>query len=225
MTAPFAAPQVGQPISDTAALLIDGDNMSGALAGRLIVAAGRCGPLRIKRVDGNQTGLRGWETATGFKPVFSGPGKNATDILMAIEAVDLSCRGDHSTFILASSDSDFTHLAHYLRERGHVVTRFGSETTNDSFRHACSEFRQITKVDEPEFKVVVIVEEAIQRLVRNHPNGLRIGSLNALTRNLPSFKISDQPEKTWRAYLLARPKQFAVDKPGPDARVRWSAPT
>lgn len=46
-------------------------------------------------------------------------------------------------FALVSSDSDFTPLAHFLRERGAKVHGFGRSSTPVSFREACTAFTPI----------------------------------------------------------------------------------
>ena len=46
----------------------------------------------------------------------AGTGKNASDLLLALDAVELALRGDVDHFVIASSDGDFSHLALRLRE-------------------------------------------------------------------------------------------------------------
>ena len=67
-------------------------------------------------------------------------GKNASDITLVIEAMDLLHTGLYDGFCLVSSDSDFTRLASRLREQGVAVYGFGERKTPESFRQACSRF-------------------------------------------------------------------------------------
>ena len=51
------------------------------------------------------------------------------------------------------------------------------------------------------------------------PDGIAIQDLNhAMQRQ--GIRITDEPEKTWRAWLRARPQHFSCDPKGPQSRVR-----
>src|SRR3546814_3018120 len=67
-------------------------------------------------------------------------GKNASDIALVIDAMDLMHSGRFDGFCLVSSDSDFTRLAARIREHGIAVYGFGEQKTPQSFRHACKRF-------------------------------------------------------------------------------------
>jgi uncharacterized LabA/DUF88 family protein len=67
-------------------------------------------------------------------------GKNASDIALVIDAMDLLHSGRFEGFCLVSSDSDFTRLASRLREEGADVYGFGARKTPESFRQACRRF-------------------------------------------------------------------------------------
>ena len=68
-------------------------------------------------------------------------GKNAADIALAIDAVDLTYRERLDGFLLVSSDSDFTRLAQRLREGGFAVFGFGESKAPRAFRSACHRFQ------------------------------------------------------------------------------------
>ena len=67
-------------------------------------------------------------------------GKNASDITLVIDAMDLLHSGRFDGFCLVSSDSDFTRLAARIREHGIDVFGFGEQKTPESFRQACRRF-------------------------------------------------------------------------------------
>ncbi len=67
-------------------------------------------------------------------------GKNASDIALVIDAMDLLHTGRFDGFCLVSSDSDFTGLASRIREQGIDVYGFGEQKTPESFRQACRRF-------------------------------------------------------------------------------------
>ena len=67
-------------------------------------------------------------------------GKNATDMAMVIDAMDLLYSNTFDGFCIVSSDSDFTRLASRIRENGLTVFGFGQKKTPESFRKACDKF-------------------------------------------------------------------------------------
>jgi hypothetical protein len=67
-------------------------------------------------------------------------GKNSTDIVMVIDAMDLLYGGKYDTFVLVSSDSDFTSLASRLRSSEIYVYGIGEKKTPIAFRNACDDF-------------------------------------------------------------------------------------
>ena len=68
--------------------------------------------------------------------------KNAADIKMAVDAVELSFERDYiTTFVLGTGDSDFTPLVHKLRELNRRVIGVGIEaSTSALLPPACDEF-------------------------------------------------------------------------------------
>ncbi|NRP74882.1 hypothetical protein ILFOPFJJ_05805 [Ensifer psoraleae] len=67
-------------------------------------------------------------------------GKNASDITLVIDAMDLLHSGRFDGLCLVSYDSDFTRLAAGIREQRVDVFRFGEQKTPESFRQACRRF-------------------------------------------------------------------------------------
>lgn len=68
--------------------------------------------------------------------------KNAADIKMAVDAIELSFERDYiTTFVLGTGDSDFTPLVHKLRELNKRVIGLGIEaSTSAMLPPACDEF-------------------------------------------------------------------------------------
>jgi uncharacterized protein (TIGR00288 family) len=68
--------------------------------------------------------------------------KNAADIKMAVDAIELSFERDYiTTFVLGTGDSDFTPLVHKLRELNKRVIGIGIEaSTSALLPPACDEF-------------------------------------------------------------------------------------
>lgn len=215
------------------ALLVDGDNISAEHAGRMIMAACGHGNVAIRRVYGNAALAKGWAAAPGFRFIHAGCGKNATDVLLAIEAVDLSHSSTAEVFALASSDGDFSHLAHHLRERGFPVIGIGEAKAPESWRKACTRFHEIgAKAAEPAAAVPkpIVALETMDQQIRavideaGDVSGYPIEKINPQMLRRHGTRISTMKEKSWRKYLVERPALYACDPRGPQARVRWIGP-
>jgi uncharacterized LabA/DUF88 family protein len=68
------------------------------------------------------------------------PGKNAADIALTYEAAVMTHDGKINEVWIVSSDSDFTPLVERLGQKDVRVVVFGSKTTPQSLRKACSSF-------------------------------------------------------------------------------------
>lgn len=130
------------------AVLIDADNASAAHARAIFEEVAKHGEANVRRVYGDMTSSRlgGWVKklqTLAIVPQQQFPyttGKNASDITLVIDAMDLMHTGAVDMFCLVSSDSDFTRLAQRLRESGRVVFGFGERKTPEAFRSACNRF-------------------------------------------------------------------------------------
>ena len=73
-------------------------------------------------------------------------GKNATDMAMTIDAIDLLYQGKVDGFGIMTSDSDFTPLVTRLRQDGIVVYGFGEAKTPEAFKSVCTRFIDIKQL-------------------------------------------------------------------------------
>ncbi|SLJ88072.1 MULTISPECIES: NYN domain-containing protein [Novosphingobium] len=130
------------------ALLIDADNASPATLDAALTILGDLGTVNVRRVYGNwsKTALKGWSQLVhrhALEPQQQfdlTKGKNATDMKMTIDAMDLLYGGHVDGFGIMSSDSDFMPLAIRIRQNGTPVYGFGSARTPEAFREACTRF-------------------------------------------------------------------------------------
>ena len=135
------------------AVLIDGENASPRHAGAVFEGAQALGEATVRRIYGDFSNgrLASWSGAIrnfAIVPCHQPAhvrGKNAADIALAIDAVDLTYRARLDGFLLVSSDSDFTRLAQRLREGGFAVFGFGESKTPRAFRSACHRFEIVGK--------------------------------------------------------------------------------
>jgi hypothetical protein len=133
----------------TIAVLIDAENAQYSKLGAILDELSKHGHVIAKHAYGDWSDekLKGWPDVLdrlAIKPQqqFARTTKrNATDIAMVIDAMDMFHAEDFDAFALVSSDSDFTGLASRLRRGGKYVFGFGEEKTPISFRNACDDFR------------------------------------------------------------------------------------
>jgi uncharacterized LabA/DUF88 family protein len=212
------------------ALLIDGDNLSHAHAGALIQKAAKHGALTVKRVYGNMAKLPGWNEAHGLRAVHSGTGKNASDLLLAVDAMALMLNRQADILIIASSDGDFSHLAQHLTEAGHQVIGMGEIKTPLHFRKCCTSFHDIappTPIASQPSAITVAKSDPLidgtRRVIAEAQGAMRVTLLSTRMSKDNAVQISQTPHKTWRAFLTAHPSLFDLDPKGPDAMVRLKA--
>src|SRR5689334_7283247 len=130
------------------AVLIDADNTSPRIAAGLFEEVAKFGEASVRRIYGDFSGnrLKSWAdilqkfAIDPYQQFAYTTGKNASDIALVIDAMDLLHSGRLDGFCLVSSDSDFTRLASRMREEGIDVYGFGEQKTPESFRQACSRF-------------------------------------------------------------------------------------
>ena len=130
------------------ALLIDGDNASWHAIDPVLTVLAELGTVNVRRVYGNwsKPALKGWRDMSlrhGIEPHQQfdlTKGKNATDMKMTIDAMDLLFRGRVEGFGIMSSDSDFMPLAMRIRQDGVPVYGFGTSRAPEAFRQACTRF-------------------------------------------------------------------------------------
>ncbi|MEJ2459276.1 MAG: NYN domain-containing protein [Novosphingobium sp.] len=130
------------------AVLIDADNTSPKHAKAIFEEISGFGEASVRRCYGDfsSTRMSGWSeriASLGLVPHHQPAntvGKNASDIALVIDAMDLMHSGRFDGFVLVSSDSDFTRLASRIREQGLDVYGIGEKKTPDAFRQACKRF-------------------------------------------------------------------------------------
>lgn len=151
--------EVAEPLAATPdrkiALLIDADNVSHAKIGEMLAELSKYGTANIRRAYGNwaSDALKGWKDKLhdfAIRPIQQfnySTGKNATDIALVIDAMELLYTQKLDAFCLASSDADFTPLVMQLRANGHEVYGFGERKTPSPFVNACTAFLYLDSLE------------------------------------------------------------------------------
>jgi uncharacterized LabA/DUF88 family protein len=136
-------------ISKKIVILIDADNAQLSKLRAIMAEIATHGHIIVKKAYGDWSSShlsKNWKDELNFlaiQPVQQfayTSGKNSTDIVMVIDTMDLLYTGKYDTFVLVSSDSDFTSLASRLRTSEIYVYGIGENKTPISFRNACDDF-------------------------------------------------------------------------------------
>lgn len=192
------------------ALLIDADNASPATLDAALTILGDLGTVNVRRVYGNwsKPGLKGWSALVhrhALEPQQQfdlTKGKNATDMKMTIDAMDLLYGGHVDGFGIMSSDSDFMPLAIRIRQNGTPVYGFGSSRTPQAFREACTRFIDLDAMAEADEDELLVLPPAIG------PRGAKpVAKTAARTKPAPAAAAEIAP---------AEPATKAKDKPAVD---------
>lgn len=163
------------------AVLIDADNTSPRIAAGLFEEIAKIGEASVRRIYGDfsRPNLKVWADILAAYAIMphqnfaNTVGKNASDIALVIDAMDLLHSGRFDGFCLVSSDSDFTRLAARVREQGTDVYGFGEQKTPESFRQACRRFiytenllPEAPSADRPASKAALLPMGQAGRLIR-----------------------------------------------------------
>lgn len=209
------------------AVLIDADNVPARHAAAILKEITSFGEPALKRVygDWSSAALSAWkDQARDLGMVMhqqsaNTKGKNASDIGLVIDAMDILHRGKFDGFVLVSSDSDFTRLASRIREEGLEVIGVGEAKTPEALRNVCNRFVLIENIIGP-----------VEPAERPVPAGAKAAATNAPRKEPPSAAIplvrdamkKIDPDQEW--YPLGPLGQFIVKaKPDFDPRTYGSA--
>lgn len=135
-------------IKQKIALFIDADNAPAGKFEDVLSEVAKYGVVTIRKAYGNWKSptLKKWEELLheyAIQPIQQydlTKGKNASDIAMVIDAMDVMYTKQIDVMCFVSSDSDFTPLVTRALAEGKVVLGFGERKTPSPFVNACSKF-------------------------------------------------------------------------------------
>jgi len=137
------------------ALLIDADNSPSKSIQQILTELASHGKVNIRRAYGNwvSNNLNGWQAIIqdhAIQPIQQfdlTKGKNATDIALTIDAMDILYTKNTDAFCIVTSDCDFTPLVTRILSEGKLVIGFGQRKTPLAFVNACSTFLYLDEED------------------------------------------------------------------------------
>ncbi|MFK5894092.1 MAG: NYN domain-containing protein [Pseudomonadota bacterium] len=140
------------------ALFIDADNAPAAKIDIILSELARYGVVNIRRAYGNWKNpcIKSWEDVLheyAIQPIQQfdlTKGKNATDIALVIDAMDILYTKNVDTICLVSSDCDFTPLVTRALADGKFVIGFGERKAPMAFVNSCSKFLYLDDIENEE---------------------------------------------------------------------------
>lgn len=211
------------------AVFVDADNVPARFADAILKEITRYGEPGLRRVYGDWSlpQMAPWTEKirelglVAHQQSANTTGKNASDIGLVIDAMDVLHSGHFDGFVLVSSDSDFTRLASRIREQGLDVIGIGESKTPESLRNACKRFVFIENLSvdgeeqkqdgtpekaekEPPSKAVPLIRKAMNSM-NQEDDWFFLGALGQAlvsthpdfdTRTYGSVKLSDLLRKT-----------------------------
>lgn len=134
--------------SQKIALFIDADNAPASKFEEVLSEVAKYGVVTIRKAYGNWKSptLKSWEDLLNeyaIQPIQQydlTKGKNASDIALVIDAMDVMYTKNIDVMCFVSSDCDFTPMVTRALAEGKVVLGFGERKTPSPFVNACSKF-------------------------------------------------------------------------------------
>jgi len=130
------------------ALFIDADNAPASKFEEVLSEVAKYGVVTIRKAYGNwkHSSLKPWEDLLheyAIQPIQQydlTKGKNASDIALVIDAMDVMYTKEIDVMCFVSSDCDFTPMVTRALAEGKVVLGFGERKAPSPFVNACSKF-------------------------------------------------------------------------------------
>ncbi len=217
------------------ALLIDADNASHSGIDPVLTVLAELGQVNIRRAYGNwaKPALSKWNQIThryGLQPMQQfdlTKGKNATDMAMTIDAVDLLYAGKVDGFGIMSSDSDFTPLVTRLRQDGLIVYGFGSAKAPEAFKTACTRYIDVDQLirtndaeeDAPpsesrqiDRELIELLGDAWKAAKRDEDGFARLQEIGQIAGNRSSFDVRNYGFKRLSDLMRAAGDNFKLER-------------
>lgn len=213
------------------AVLIDADNSSVSSIGLILEEIAKYGIASVKRVygDWSSESLNKWRdillphAITPVQQFAYTTGKDATDMGLIIDAMDLLYSGALDGFCIISSDSDFTPIASRIRESGLVVYGVGRKQTPEAFRKACDKFIYVENLVEDEKPIIEnktvldqkeIIKEPAKKIIEKDVTQ----TVDRATLNLIYKAVKDNSDESGWANLSVVGQYISMVRPDFDAR-------
>lgn len=166
------------------AVVIDADNTQISKLEDVFHEISTRGRIVVKRAYGNwhKPTLKNWgeiikRLAIKAEQQFDYvSGKNATDMALVIDTIELLYTNLYDAFVIVSSDSDYTPLAIKLREAGVYVMGVGEQKTPVAFRNAAMNFSSwktaLLRLKETMHTMLLVLSKAMHKMLLVLPKAM-----------------------------------------------------
>jgi uncharacterized protein (TIGR00288 family) len=190
------------------AVFIDADNAPARKIDKVLSELARYGVVNIRKAYGNwkNNTLKPWEDLLheyAIQPIQQfdlTKGKNATDMALVIDVMDILYTKNIDVIALISSDCDFTPLVTRCLADGKFVIGFGERKAPSAFVNSCSRFlfldEEESLVKQPEqkplrniksdTKLMNLLRQAIEA-IEDEDGWARLGNIGSHISNHASF--------------------------------------
>lgn len=233
---------VNKIMSEKIALLIDVENTSDKYVEDIFSEINKYGKITVKRMYGDfsSDNIREWAKKgleNAIVPIHQNrytASKNASDIMLVIDAMDILFQDLVDIFCIVSSDSDFTRLASRLREGGKKVIGMGKSNASKTFITACDEYKFLDKIssenvenvendtEESSITSVNVIKNILNRMMQNAENDghkLNMGSAKSqLQKEISDFDERNYGYTSFRKFIESETR-FSVEIEGSTAFI------
>ena len=192
---------------DKIAVFIDADNAPAKKIDKVLSELARYGVVNIRKAYGNwkNANLKAWEDVLheyAIQPIQQfdlTKGKNATDMALVIDVMDVLYTKDVDVICLVSSDCDFTPLVTRALADGKTIIGFGERKAPMPFVNSCSRFLFLdddqekemplttaTKILNKDTKLISLLRQAIEA-VADDDGWAMLGPIGTHISNHASF--------------------------------------
>lgn len=205
------------------ALFIDADNAPAHKFEDILSEVAKYGVVTIRKAYGNwkKASIKGWEDILheyAIQPIQQydlTKGKNASDIALVIDAMDVMYTKDIDVMCFVSSDCDFTPMVTRALAEGKVVLGFGERKAPSPFVNACSRFLYLdqeaddndsmeanTKNIKSDTKLINLLRQAISA-TEDEDGWAPLGPVGAHISNKTSFDTRNYGYKNLSSLIKA----------------------
>ena len=205
------------------ALFIDADNAPAHKFEDILSEVAKYGVVTIRKAYGNwkKASIKGWEDILheyAIQPIQQydlTKGKNASDIALVIDAMDVMYTKDIDVMCFVSSDCDFTPMVTRALADGKVVLGFGERKAPSPFVNACSRFLYLdqeaddndsmeanTKNIKSDTKLINLLRQAISA-TEDEDGWAPLGPVGAHISNKTSFDTRNYGYKNLSSLIKA----------------------
>jgi len=194
--------------STRVAVFIDGDNISPKLINAVIERAKRLGRVDAVRVYADEYHVDVLCKTPGVTVAPMAASKNASDIALCLDALELALGSDIATFVIASADQGFAHLAQRLRSHGKWVLGISGVQPSDFFQNSCSEFHRLrlgpsdVALETLHSKIMGVLGQTPTEPIPLTLFGQKMYQLGVTT--------SDLPNPNWRSFLAGHADRYTL---------------